>query len=172
MQPSTKSAPRIANASAAVDRRVVWDLSLCATTKVVEPVAGALGVALVGVVVGVPVAGVDGVGVLVVWGIAPAGVVVAGGTVPGWVLAGAVVGLALVAVAVVVLVVTTWTRTEGGTVTPRIFFVPPVPPVASAAAGESVVIKARIAAHRTVHVRRKLWLALADIALAMLTAAS
>jgi hypothetical protein len=65
----------------------------------------------------------------------------------------------VVAVAVGVLVVVGWTRAEAGTVTPRIFcapFVPLAPVAASAVAGESRAIRARIAPHEIVLARHRL----------------
>ena len=103
MQPSSRSAPRIASASAPVDSRAACDLGLCtSTTVVVEPLACVLGVAPAGVVV-------VGVDVLVARGTALAGVVLAGaaldgGTVPGCAaLAGVVVVVARVAGVVAVV---------------------------------------------------------------------
>jgi hypothetical protein len=95
-QPSASNAPRIANASAPVDRRVLGAALRETPTTVV-------GVPGVGVVVGFVVAGAVAVGVVATGGAVVAGVLVVGvadvgvapgATVPGWApFAGAVVAV-------------------------------------------------------------------------------
>lgn len=150
-QPSASNAPRIASASAPVERCVLGEVLRETPTTVGVPGVAVVGVVAEGVVVagvvtvGVVEGGVVVVGTLVV-GVAVVGVA-PGGTVPGW---APLAGVAVVVVGVVVDVPVVLVRAEAGTDNPRCFSAV-VEFAAAALAGESAV--SATSAHKSASLR-------------------